>query len=108
MYSKGMKMAVDVCRTAVKSQQDKDHPDDPDWMMYLIKKEATRNKLDSELRATEMTVAGIVEDKEAAQALLDEVSKSEITGIPGGKAKTTAKAITITPIGTPVPNNVGG
>ena len=37
--AKGMKMADNVCRTAVTSQQDKDHPDDPDWMLYLIKKE---------------------------------------------------------------------
>ena len=82
--------------------------------VLIIRKEATESEVDQELHAAEVTVAGIVEDKEAAEALLDEMSKAEITGTPGRKAKAKAKAnakpkaMNLTPIGTPVPSSVGG
>ena len=61
--------------------------------------------MDLEQHATEVTVSGIVEDRKAAEALMNEMSKDLITGKPMGKARAKGKgkqkAINVTPPGTP-------
>ena len=47
--------------------------------------------MNRELHATEVTVAGVVEDRAAAEALLNEISKDSITGKAMGKARAKGK-----------------
>ena len=76
---KGPKIVADIIKNNKGTKQHKDHPNDPDWLMYFVWQKEEKITRDREGHKQSTEVRGDVDDAETARKMLEQMRASSST-----------------------------